>query len=106
MSVLDMDERLLDLTAQMDLVFSPFLDVKASPAQVDITLVEGAVANVDHLRQIQVVRERSAVLVIRSRVSKDTPRSRSISTSAAKCAMRASTSRSFAGSRSSARAVC
>jgi NAD-reducing hydrogenase small subunit len=63
MSLLDMDERLLDLAAQMDLVFSPFMDVKAFPERVDITLVEGAVANEDHLRQIQIVRDRSAVLV-------------------------------------------
>ena len=63
MSLLDMDERLLDLAAQMELVFSPFMDVKEFPEHVDIALVEGAVANQDHLRQIRIVRERSTVLV-------------------------------------------
>jgi NAD-reducing hydrogenase small subunit len=63
MSLLDMDERLLDLAAGFELVFSPFIDVKEFPEHVDIALVEGAVANEDHLRQIQIVRARSAVLV-------------------------------------------
>ena len=63
MSLLDMDERLLDLAAQIDLVFSPFMDVKEFPEGVDVTLVEGAVANEDHLRQIKTVRDRSVVLV-------------------------------------------
>ncbi len=63
MSLLDMDERLLDLAGSMDLVFSPFMDVKEFPKDVDIALVEGAVANTDHLRMLQIVRERSDILV-------------------------------------------
>lgn len=63
MSFLDMDERLLDLAAKMDLVYSPFIDVKSFPEHVDIALVEGAIANEDHLRLIALVRERSDVLV-------------------------------------------
>ena len=63
MSFLDMDERLLDLLAQVDLVYSPLMDVKEFPGHVDIALVEGAIANDDHLRQIQMIRERSDVLV-------------------------------------------
>jgi len=63
MSLLDMDERLLELAGAMDLVYSPLMDVKEFPEQVDIVLVEGAVANEDHLGQIQLIRDRSAVLV-------------------------------------------
>ena len=63
MSLLDMDERLLDLARVMDLVYSPLMDVKEFPEHVDIVLVEGAVANEEHLRQIQLIRDRSAVLV-------------------------------------------
>jgi NAD-reducing hydrogenase small subunit len=63
MSFLDLDERLLDLAARMTLVFSPFMDVKEFPHDVDVTLVEGAVANHDHLEQIRIVRERTKVLV-------------------------------------------
>lgn len=63
MSLLDMDERLLNLAEQMDLVYSPLMDIKEFPAAVDITLVEGAVANEDHARMLRVVRERTDVLV-------------------------------------------
>jgi NAD-reducing hydrogenase small subunit len=63
MSFLDMDERLLDLAGRMDLVFSPFMDVKEFPEHVDVTLVEGAVANEDHVAQIRRVRERTRILV-------------------------------------------
>lgn len=63
MSFLDLDERLLDLAQAVDLVYSPIADVKAFPDNVDVTLVEGAVANVDHLELAQQIRERSAIVV-------------------------------------------
>jgi NAD-reducing hydrogenase small subunit len=63
MSFLDLDEWLFDLAAQVDLVFSPFADVKEYPENVDVVLVEGAVANEDNLHQIQTVRKRSKILV-------------------------------------------
>ena len=63
MSFLDLDEWLLELVAQANLVYSPLLDVKEFPEGVDVTLVEGAVANEDHLQQVQRMRERSKVLV-------------------------------------------
>ncbi len=63
MSFLDMDERLIDLAYQVDLVYSPILDIKEYPEDVDVALVEGAVANEDHLEQIRRVRERTRVLV-------------------------------------------
>jgi len=49
MSFLDLDERLLILAERAELVYSPIADVKEFPEDVDVTLVEGAVANVDHL---------------------------------------------------------
>ena len=63
MSLLDMDERLLDLAAKMDLVYSPLMDINTFPEHVDVTLVEGAVANEDNLRMLQRVRERTTTLV-------------------------------------------
>jgi NAD-reducing hydrogenase small subunit len=47
----------------VDIVYSPLADVKEYPAGVDVALVEGAVANEDHLRMIQLVRERTKVLI-------------------------------------------
>ena len=47
MSFLDMDERLLELAELVDVVYSPIVDTKEFPDEVDIALVEGAVASVD-----------------------------------------------------------
>jgi len=63
MSFLDMDEWLLELVSLADLVYSPFQDVKHFPESVDVTLIEGAVANEEHLHQVERVRSRSRVVV-------------------------------------------
>ena len=64
MSLLDLDERLIDLfLQQVDLVYSPIADIKKFPINVDVTLVEGAVANVDHLELVREVRNNSKLVV-------------------------------------------
>ncbi len=63
MSFLDLDEWLVDLAAKVELVFSPIMDIKEYPADVDVVLVEGAVANLDNLELIRRVRKNTRVLV-------------------------------------------
>jgi len=63
MSFLDLDEFLVDLSRMVDIVFTPFADRKDYPEGVDIVLVEGAVANVEHLEMIHKVRARTRTLV-------------------------------------------
>ncbi len=63
MSFLDLDEWLIDLAKQVDVVFSPLADVKKYPENVDLVLVEGAVANDENLEMIQIVRARTKTLV-------------------------------------------
>ncbi|QOV21553.1 NADH-quinone oxidoreductase subunit B family protein [Anabaenopsis elenkinii] len=63
MSFLDLDEWLIDLAKQAELVYSPFADTKEYPLGVDVVLVEGAIANQEHLKMIYKVRERSQILV-------------------------------------------
>ncbi len=63
MSLLDMDDRLLELAGKMDLVFSPLVDAKVFPENVDVTLVEGSVGNSEDLHKIQVARKNSRILV-------------------------------------------
>jgi len=63
MSFLDLDERLIDLAQLVEVCYSPIVDVKEFPENVDITLVEGAVANQDNLCEIKRIRQRSKVLV-------------------------------------------
>jgi NAD-reducing hydrogenase small subunit len=63
MSFLDMDERLLDLAELVDVVYSPIVDTKDFPDEVDIALVEGAVASVDDEKKIKKIRAHSKLLV-------------------------------------------
>jgi len=63
MSFLDMDERLIELAQFVDLVYSPIVDVKEFPEEVDIALVEGAVASVDDEKKIKKIRAHTKLLV-------------------------------------------
>jgi len=62
MSLLDLDERLEELAAIVDVTTSPVTDVKEVP-EVDIALVEGGVANEDNLRILVEFRRKAKVLV-------------------------------------------
>jgi NAD-reducing hydrogenase small subunit len=63
MSFLDMDERLLAIAGAADLVYSPLVDAKEFPENVDVTLVEGAVSSEEDLEKIKRIRERTRILV-------------------------------------------
>jgi NAD-reducing hydrogenase small subunit len=63
MSFLDLDEFLVDIADQVEIVFSPVVDVKEYPHGVDVCLIEGAVCNEDNLEMIHKVRARTKVLV-------------------------------------------
>ncbi len=63
MSLLDMDDRLLDLAASVDFVYSPLVDVKHFPDAVDVACIEGAVSSPEDERKLQTVRQRSGLLI-------------------------------------------
>ncbi len=63
MSFLDLDEFLLELAGKVELVYSPVMDVKEYPEDVDLCLIEGAICNEDNLELVRKVRQRSKVLV-------------------------------------------
>jgi NAD-reducing hydrogenase small subunit len=63
MSFLDQDERLVDLAKKITLVYSPIADVKEFPENVDVTLIEGAVANDEQLAMLKKVRGRTKILI-------------------------------------------
>jgi NAD-reducing hydrogenase small subunit len=63
MSFLDLDEFLIDIASKVDLVYSPVVDVKEYPENVDVCLVEGAVCNEDNLEILRKIRQRTKVLV-------------------------------------------
>jgi coenzyme F420-reducing hydrogenase gamma subunit len=63
MSLIDMDERILDIFERADLVYGPLVDFKDFPEDVDVCLVEGAVSSEEDLHKIRLVRERTKTLV-------------------------------------------
>ena len=63
MSLLDMDEALVELAGQVDVVYSPTVDIKVFPEGVDVTLVEGAGSSEDDVHKIRTIRARTRVLV-------------------------------------------
>jgi NAD-reducing hydrogenase small subunit len=63
MSLLDMDERILDIFGRADLVYGPLVDVKEFPDDVDVCLVEGAVSSEEDLHKVKTVRERTKTLI-------------------------------------------
>ncbi len=63
MSFLDLDEALFDLAERADVVFGPLADHKRFPADVDLALVEGAVANADNRELALAIRANTRVVV-------------------------------------------
>lgn len=63
MSILDMDDRLVELGEHFDLVYSPLVDYKEFPEQVDIALIEGSVSSDADEHKIRRVRARTRILV-------------------------------------------
>ena len=63
MSFLDLDEFLVDLAGKIEVVYSPIVDMKAYPNNVDLCLIEGAVCNEDNLEMLHKIRARTRVLV-------------------------------------------
>jgi NAD-reducing hydrogenase small subunit len=62
MSLLDIDERILDVAALADIIKSPIVDGKEFPS-VDIALVEGSVTSDEHWHEIQEIRKKSKTLI-------------------------------------------
>jgi NAD-reducing hydrogenase small subunit len=63
MSFLDLDERLLEIAGKIDMVYSPVVDIKEFPKDVDLTLVEGAIASDEDIAKMKMVRGRTKLLV-------------------------------------------
>ncbi|MGA2651345.1 MAG: oxidoreductase [Terracidiphilus sp.] len=63
MSLLDIDERLLEIAGKIELVSSPLVDAKEFPDNVDLTLVEGAIASKEDVETIRRIRCKTRLLV-------------------------------------------
>ena len=62
MSLLDIDERILDVAKLADIVKSPLVDGKELPS-VDIALVEGSVTSDEHLKELLHIRKQAQLLI-------------------------------------------
>lgn len=62
MSLLDIDERILDVAKLADIVKCPIVDGKELP-EVDVTLVEGSITSDEHLNEIRHIRDRSKIVI-------------------------------------------
>ena len=63
MSFLDQDEQLLELTKKVKVVYSPIMDIKKFPENVDVTLIEGAVANEEQQHLLKQARAQTKILI-------------------------------------------
>jgi len=63
MSLLDIDETLVEISDRFEIVKSPLVDSKTFPDGIDVTLVEGAVGNEEHVEILHEVREKSKLVV-------------------------------------------
>jgi NAD-reducing hydrogenase small subunit len=63
MSILDMDESIVDVLSKAEIVFGPLVDAQEWPEGVDVALIEGAVSSQDDLKLAQTARARSKVVV-------------------------------------------
>ena len=59
MSFLDMDERIVELSQYMDVVYSPYVDAKEIPEDIDLFIVEGALSTDHDLEIIEKIRKNS-----------------------------------------------
>lgn len=63
MSFLDLDERLIELVEHVEIVYSPLVDAKELPAQVDVGILEGSISSDDDLEKARLFRERCKLLI-------------------------------------------
>jgi NAD-reducing hydrogenase small subunit len=63
MSFLDIDERLFELVKKVDIVYSPLVDAKSLPAQVDVGILEGSISTDEDLHKARAFREHCKILV-------------------------------------------
>lgn len=63
MSFLDLDERLIELADLVDIVYSPIVDTKELPQQVDLGILEGAVSTEEDLQKARMFRDRCKFLI-------------------------------------------
>jgi len=63
MSFLDLDQRLIELAQLVDIVYSPLVDAKELPEQVDVGILEGSISSEDDLAKAKAFRQHCKLLI-------------------------------------------
>ena len=63
MSLLDMDERLIELAEHIEIVYSPLVDNKKYPDQVDVAIIEGAVSYDEDFKKLKKIRQHTKIII-------------------------------------------
>lgn len=63
MSFLDIDEKLLELNEKVEVVCSPYVDMKEFPDGVDLVLVEGAVSGEEDVEKLKLIRKKAKKII-------------------------------------------
>jgi len=63
MSFLDLDEKLIDLAALIEIVWGPLVDPKEYPKDVDVALIEGAVILEENRELLHEIRKNSKLVL-------------------------------------------
>jgi NAD-reducing hydrogenase small subunit len=63
MSLLDMDEVILNIAKRVEVVYGPLVDAQEFPKAVDVALIEGAISSQEDLERVRTIRQRSKLVV-------------------------------------------
>ena len=63
MSLLDMDEKIITLASLIEMVYSPVVDMKDYPENVDVCLVEGAASSDADIHKLHIIRKNTKCVV-------------------------------------------
>ena len=63
MSLLDMDEKIITLASLIEMVYSPTVDMKQFPENVDVCLVEGAASSDEDIHKLKIIRKNTKCVV-------------------------------------------
>ena len=63
MSLLDMDEAILNIAKRVEVVYGPLVDAQEFPKAVDVAVIEGAISSQEDLERVRTIRQRSKLVV-------------------------------------------
>ena len=63
MSLLDMDEVIINIAKRVEVVYGPLVDAQEFPKAVDVAVIEGAISSQEDLERVRTIRQRSKLVV-------------------------------------------